>query len=197
MKLELFILGITAFLIYNTLHDGIYIKNIFKYKKYYQIGFYCIAGFSLYLLLKRDPIRLKKMLLNSNDMIKYLPIDKNSMDMISPIIDFTNSNNSFMKNLNDELDEENPNITFVGNNNVGGNMNKPTKRSVSETKKKFVASSQDWKCGRCGDKLTHTFEVDHKISLQYGGSNDVSNLISLCCACHREKTALEKMNHEN
>ena len=133
------------------------------------------------------------MLLNSNEMIKYLPIDKNSMDMISPIIDFTNSNNSFMTSLNGELDEEHANITFTGGN--GGS--KPVKRSLSETKKKYVAASQDWKCKRCKSKLSAYFEVDHIVSLQYGGNNNVENLSALCSECHRSKTALEKMNHEN
>jgi 5-methylcytosine-specific restriction endonuclease McrA len=68
-----------------------------------------------------------------------------------------------------------------------------TKRSVSETKKKYVASMQDWKCGQCKKKLTHTFEVDHKIRLEHGGGNDVSNLVALCRECHGEKTAMENM----
>ena len=42
-----------------------------------------------------------------------------------------------------------------------------TKRSVSETKKKYVASQQNWKCIDCGEQLSHTFEVDHKIDLQF------------------------------
>ena len=72
-------------------------------------------------------------------------------------------------------------------------MLKPVKRSVSETKKKYVASMQDWKCGQCNKKLTHTFEVDHKIRLDHGGGNDVTNLVALCRECHGEKTAMENM----
>jgi len=68
-----------------------------------------------------------------------------------------------------------------------------TKRSVSETKKKFVAYSQDWKCGKCHTGLDHTFEIDHKMRLEYGGSNDVDNLIALCRNCHGKKTANENM----
>ena len=68
-----------------------------------------------------------------------------------------------------------------------------TKRSVSETKKKYVAANQDWKCGHCKSQLDHTFEVDHKIRLEYGGGNDVQNLIALCRNCHGKKTASENM----
>ena len=68
-----------------------------------------------------------------------------------------------------------------------------SKRSVSETKKKYVAANQDWKCGHCDSQLDHTFEIDHKIRLEYGGGNDVQNLIALCRNCHGKKTASENM----
>ena len=199
MKLELAFLAIVVFFIYNTLHDGIYIKNIFKYKKHFQIAVICIIGFSLYLLFKRDPLRLKKILLSSTNMIKYMPIDKNSMDLISPIIDFSNSDKSFMNDLNESLHENYSHANVLNGlsnsntNNTGNANNKSTKRSVSETKKKYVAASQDWICKRCNNKLNAYFEVDHVIRLQNGGSNEVANLVALCPGCHREKSALETM----
>jgi hypothetical protein len=67
------------------------------------------------------------------------------------------------------------------------------KRSVSETKKKYVAAQQGWKCGDCGNQLTAWFEVDHKIRLEYGGSNHIDNLVALCRDCHGEKTAIENL----
>jgi 5-methylcytosine-specific restriction endonuclease McrA len=67
------------------------------------------------------------------------------------------------------------------------------KRCVSETKKKYVASQQQWKCNKCASQLTHTFEVDHKIDLRYGGTNHVSNLVALCRNCHGEKTMQDKL----
>ena len=63
-----------------------------------------------------------------------------------------------------------------------------TKRSVSETKKKYVASQQNWKCKKCNNQLNATFEVDHVIELNAGGSNHVSNLEALCRECHGKKT---------
>ena len=68
-----------------------------------------------------------------------------------------------------------------------------TKRSVSETKKKYVASSQGWKCSTCGVQLPASFEVDHKIRLEHGGSNEVSNLHAQCRNCHGEKTTMENL----
>jgi 5-methylcytosine-specific restriction endonuclease McrA len=67
------------------------------------------------------------------------------------------------------------------------------KRSVSETKKKFVASRQGWKCGDCQQQLNAWFEVDHKVRLEYGGSNHIDNLVALCRDCHGEKTSMENL----
>ena len=70
---------------------------------------------------------------------------------------------------------------------------KATKRSVSETKKKYVAAQQGWKCGNCTKQLPAWFEVDHKIRLEHGGSNHIDNLVALCRDCHGEKTAMENL----
>ena len=71
---------------------------------------------------------------------------------------------------------------------------KGTKRSVGETKKKYVASKQSWKCGDCQEELTAWFEVDHTVRLEDGGGNDVDNLVALCRNCHGKKTAFENMS---
>jgi 5-methylcytosine-specific restriction endonuclease McrA len=85
-------------------------------------------------------------------------------------------------------------ILSSGKTMKGGSGNaKSTKRSVSETKKKYVASMQDWKCGDCRQKLNAWFEVDHKTRLEYGGGNEVDNLVALCRNCHGKKTAFENM----
>jgi len=193
MKLELIILGITGFLIYNAYHDGKYSKFLTSYKKYYKMAIIGILGISLYLLLKRNPTQSKKMLLYTNNLIKYMPIDKNTVDMISPIFDLTSkTENNFMAGLNGfQNPNQNQDLSIRQRLQLSGQ--KATKRSVSETKKKYVASIQDWKCGHCNNKLTHTFEVDHKVRLEHGGGNDPSNLVALCRECHGQKTASENM----
>ena len=65
-----------------------------------------------------------------------------------------------------------------------------SKRSVSETKKKYVAAQQGWKCGDCQRQLPAWFEVDHVIALEHGGSNHVDHLVALCRDCHGKKTAM-------
>ena len=177
---------------YNIYHGNKYSKVLLSYKKYYQMIIIAIVAFSIYMLARRDPTKSKQMLLYANNMIKYMPIDKSSMSIISPIFDFTGTNKGFMEEINSNIDNRyNP---IIPPNPLGINSNrKATKRSVSETKKKYVAYMQDWKCTNCGDKLTHTFEIDHKIRLEHGGGNDVSNLVALCRECHGQKTAMENM----
>ena len=191
MRLEIFVLGLTAFFVYNAYTDGKYTKMMLSFKKYYKMIFYVLLGVGIYVLLKRNPNKGRNMLLCANNLVKFLPIDKNSMDMLSPIIDFTSANedSSFMESVN--CINSNPGFSkekVMMNSGKNG-----TKRSVSETKKKYVASNQDWKCGNCQSQLDHTFEIDHKVRLEYGGGNDVQNLIALCRNCHGKKTASENM----
>jgi hypothetical protein len=196
MRLEIFILGLTAFFVYNAYADGKYTKMLMSFKKYYKMIFYVLLGVGIYILLKRNPNQGRNMLLYANNVVKFMPIDKTSMDMLSPIIDFTSKNNEedecFMESFNG-MDNSRMNPGFCGERRIISSGKGGTKRSVSETKKKYVASSQDWKCGHCKQQLDHTFEIDHRIRLEYGGGNDVQNLIALCRNCHGKKTANENM----
>lgn len=195
MRLEIFVIGITAFFIYNAYTDGKYTKILLSFKKYYKMIFYTALGIGIYILLKRNPSQGRNMLLYANNMVKFMPIDKTSMDMLSPIIDYTSNDSegrSFMESLN-ELDPSNLGSGFSSEQRMMNSGKNGTKRSVSETKKKYVASSQEWKCGNCKQQLDHTFEIDHKLRLEYGGGNEVQNLIALCRNCHGRKTASENM----
>jgi 5-methylcytosine-specific restriction endonuclease McrA len=195
MKTEFIIIIITACIIYNIYTDGKYSKWYYIWKKEIQMAIVGLIGLSLYLVFKRNPSQCKNILLHANNVVKYLPIDKSTMGMISPILDFTSSNKvPFMDEMNSRL---NPNhqYNFTPSNITQDSTGpvKATKRSVSETKKKYVASIQNWKCGECQKQLNAWFEVDHKVRLEYGGSNEVNNLVALCRECHGQKTAMENM----
>jgi len=205
MKLELlFIVGV-AFIILNIMHNGKYIKMIYSYKQYFRIGFIIVLAIIFYLMIKRNPKNCKGLLLHANNLVKFMPIDRASMDMISPIIDFTTQDGSsgLMNSMNSAMQGgSGQGGSGQGGSGQGGSMNNQggygsgqriVKRSVSETKKKYVASNQNWKCGHCGKQLNAWFEVDHKMRLDQGGSNEVQNLVALCRECHGEKTAKENM----
>jgi 5-methylcytosine-specific restriction endonuclease McrA len=52
-----------------------------------------------------------------------------------------------------------------------------------------IAFKQEYKCFICQNLLKpRLFQIDHKIPLCLGGSNDSENLQALCLNCHAEKT---------
>lgn len=172
MRIGLAIIIITIFLLINTYHDGYYTKFFSINKKYFQMFSIGFIGFSLYLLIKKKPKETKEILSYANKFIKYIPIDKTSKSFIGPVLDFTSSNTTSPPQMKRMM-------------HSGLNT---TKRSVSETKKKYIASQQNWKCKKCNNQLKATFEIDHVMELNAGGTNHVSNLEALCRECHGQKT---------
>ena len=85
MRLELLILIITGFFILNIYQDGKYIALLKTWKKYYQMAFYAFLGISLYIFVKKYPKEGTNLFTHANKFIKYLPIDKDSADMINPL----------------------------------------------------------------------------------------------------------------
>lgn len=199
MRLELFIILITGFIIANIYTDGKYYKMILEGKKYIQMAGVAFAALMIYILFKKNPFRAKQIVAASNEYLKYLPIDKSTSNMISPILDFTskqnfsNQSNMYTNGYTQSILTMPDQYEVRGENRISQSGKKSTKRSVSETKKKFVASRQDWKCGDCQNKLTAWFEVDHKVRLEYGGSNHIDNLVALCRECHGKKTTMENL----
>jgi len=212
MRIEIILFLITAFLVANVYTDGKYYKLLLSWKKYYQMAGIVLGAFVLYWLLKKNPKRANDMIRTSHEYLKYLPIDHTTSSFISPILDFT-ARQSYGEAVaggaiagaatsNPILNLFNPGPSYAEKRILesGGGyvpeQSRPvvkTKRSVSETKKKFVASKQNWKCGDCGEQLSAWFEVDHKIRLEYGGSNHIDNLVALCRECHGKKTTIENL----
>lgn len=191
MRIEIWILLATAFFVYDTYHEGKYLKMLMSYKKYYTMMFYAVVGIGIVLLMKRNPSNCKQLLSNANNLVKYMPIDKSSMALFSPIFDLTN--NSSNGNFGIGNFGNNGNNSQTQTQDFNRATSTSNKRSVSETKKKYVAANQEWKCGHCNNQLDHTYEIDHKVRLEYGGGNDVDNLVALCRNCHGKKTASENM----
>jgi len=200
MRIELILFFITIFIVANIYTDGKFLRLAMSWKKYYQMAGVVVGAFILYWLIKKNPSQANQIIMGSNDYLKYLPVDRNTADMISPILDFTAKQNYYGAQ---DGGVRHPTIPILQNTSNARQANseqrlmnsgkKPTKRSVSETKKKFVAARQNWRCGGCNNQLTAWFEVDHKIRLEYGGSNHVDNLVALCRECHGEKTTIENL----
>lgn len=179
MKIELLFLLGALFFVVDSVKDNKYTKSILHYKKHMKIAGVLFGILSLYLFVKRNPTESTSMMGHLNGMIRYMPIDKESKDLLTPL---------FAQNTTRAVD---PRLMKSGlvDETVGG----ATVRSVSGTKKKYVAANQDWKCGSCNQKLDAWFEVDHKVRLADGGSNHIDNLVALCRNCHGKKTLLENL----
>ena len=170
MKVELLVFAVTAFFVANAYYDGEYIAYLKKGKKYYKMAGIAFAGLSAYLFIRKNPEQTGDLLTSAAGVVRQLPVDHGPLSDYLP---------------NELVRQVGPTIRNQPSHRV--------KRSVSETKKKFVASAQNWKCADCGDKLSAWFEIDHNTRLDRGGGNDVRNLVALCRNCHGKKTAMENM----
>jgi hypothetical protein len=205
MRIEILIFAVAAFLMANVYTEGKYMKILQSGKKYYQMAGIAFVALMLYILIKRNPARAQDIMSTTNDYIKYLPIDKGTTSIISPILDFTSKHNfvngQYTSIDGGDYDSYNHPIIAMpktptqnsAEQRITNSGKKATKRSVSETKKKFVASRQNWKCGDCQTQLNAWFEVDHIKRLEYGGSNHIDNLVALCRECHGKKTTIENL----
>ena len=215
MRIEIILFLIAAAVMANIYTEGKLVRSLSKYKKYYQMAGVAFAALAMYVLFKKNPDRARDIVFTSNEYLKYMPVDKNASSILNPILDFTSkysggvaagsaaySSDSAYPILNlggsggggTRQSYAEARITKSGVPVIGGGAEPvKTKRSVSETKKKYVAAQQGWKCGNCTKQLPAWFEVDHKIRLEHGGSNHIDNLVALCRDCHGEKTAMENL----
>ena len=180
MRIELWIFFITIAILYDTYHNHIYSKKLFLYKKYIKIITIATLALCFYFFIKKNPADTCNILNNVNNCIKYLPIDKTTGNMIM-------TGSTLLMGKSQVNPDVNNTQTVIQSNDTDTKM--IMKRSVSETKKKYVAYSQGWTCNFCNKVLDHTYEIDHKVELRNGGTNETTNLVALCAGCHRLKTA--------
>ena len=168
MKMLLFL--VCVFAIANIYYDGEIVKKLSAFTKYYKMAGVAFAGLSIYLAMRRGTGERRELVKSITDMLAILPIDKETTALFLP-------------------NDLHTRVEHSGKNS--------SRRSVSETKKKYVAASQQWKCGMCNKPLSAWFEVDHRTSLHEGGNNHIDNLVALCRECHGQKTALQKLSSED
>ena len=76
----------------------------------------------------------------------------------------------------------------------GSNGGTKEKRNVTNAMKKIIGANYQWKCAGCKTMLDEGYQVDHKIPLFKGGSNEIDNLQPLCGTCHNKKSIRERIN---
>ena len=211
VKAEYIVFLVAAFLIVNTYYDGHLTKMFQSNQKWIKMATFGFVGLSLFIFLRRNPENSRQLMYHANDIIKYMPISKGTADMITPFFDMTGgppgvppphdggaTGGAIGRAMSSAMGARTaPNIaqpSFGGGSaserRILNSGKGSSKRSVSETKKKYVAAQQGWKCGDCQRQLPAWFEVDHVIALEHGGSNHVDNLVALCRDCHGKKTAM-------
>ena len=147
MRPELWVLIVAGFFAVNAYYDNKYLKILKSWKKYYQMAGIAFVGISSYAYIKKFPEKSHGFIHNANGFIKHLPIDSDAGDFLSPMLDLTKKSffgpatNVDYKDTNQQIPPQQKRMMASGKNS--------NKRSVSETKKKYVASIQDWKCGNC------------------------------------------------
>ena len=185
MKIIILVLCIILLYIFNEYHQNKIFT--FFYKIYYHRKFIClIIPIILFCL---NPELLKKLYLFFQD-IDNKPTYSSMTNLMNDYYLTKNNNNKMQYKPN--FNNNNINNTSVQNNSINNNITK-VKRKVSESKKKYIASNQKWRCAHCTNLLDNTYEVDHIIALYRGGTNELDNLEALCRNCHGKKTFKEKM----
>ena len=68
-------------------------------------------------------------------------------------------------------------------------MSKTPRIPIPPEVRKYVFQRDKYQCQSCGKtKLETQLTIDHIIPLARGGSNDISNLHTLCFTCNQKKT---------
>ena len=196
MKIEIILFVILVIILLNIYYDGKILDIFLKlkgYEKYFKMVLIFFIFFCIYLYLKKNPNNKREFFKSATGYIKYLPVDRKITSSLEPFIDFvsksseisTQNNVNNFNNTNNNLSKQQMRLLTSGG--------KSNKRCVSETKKKYIAANQNWRCKHCSKQLPAWFEVDHVLKLEYGGSNSIENLEALCRDCHGKKTALENL----
>ena len=184
MKSGLLIFMVTVFFLVDAHEDGKYLAMLRSWKKYYKMGAIALAGVSVYAFLRKNPEGTRGLLADGAQLLKFVPMDRTTASILGPLLGATSNRGQA------RIESSGGPATYGGG---APQQTGTTRRSVSETKKKYVAAQQGWKCGGCQKSLPAWFEVDHQVRLDAGGSNHVSNLVAMCRDCHGKKTALENM----
>ena len=70
-------------------------------------------------------------------------------------------------------------------------MKKTPRIKIPKSVRNYVFHRDNYQCQSCGKKEQETqLNIDHIIPLAKGGSNDISNLQTLCQTCNQQKNII-------
>ena len=100
MKLEITLLLVTGAIVANIYYDGKFLKKLNDYKKYYKMVSICFISLCFYLFIKKDPRQGQQLMQHGSNYIKFLPIDKQSADLLTPFLKMNTM--QYRNNYNEE-----------------------------------------------------------------------------------------------
>ncbi len=183
------VIAICAVVIGDILTGGALQRKAFTFKRYGQAAMIALVGLGVLVLVNRPGADKMGMMQTASNVVSAMPTSATTSLLQSGI--------GFMGGHAATLT---PSPTHMGGGRLGGRAGADPgavtvpKRSVSDARKKVVAAGQGWTCAHCHETLEASYEVDHVIELQDGGTNDVSNLMALCRNCHGRKTLDQRLS---
>jgi len=66
---------------------------------------------------------------------------------------------------------------------------KPSRKAIPKKLREQVKAKYDHHCGYCGEK-PEKLQIDHIRAIEYGGTDDIENLMPSCFACNNYKNVL-------
>lgn len=180
IRRSLLVVAICGILMADVLTGGALQRRVLSWKRYGQAAMIALVGLGLLLLVNKPGADKMSMMHTATGIVSALPSSATTQ-LISSGLGYMHDSPAPQAS------------TPVG---MGSLVAQPTrvKRSVSEARKRAVAAQQDWRCAGCAEMLEATYEVDHVIELQDGGTNEIENLTALCRNCHGRKTLDQRLN---
>lgn len=181
LRRSLLVVVICAILMGDVLTGGAFQRRVLSWKRYGQAAMIALVGLGLLLLVNKPGADKMSMAQTATGIVSALPSSATTQ-LISTGLGFVHSSPT-------------PQASLIATElTPSGTSPTRVKRSVSEARKRAVAARQDWRCASCAEMLEATYEVDHVIELQDGGSNEMENLTALCRNCHGRKTLDQRLN---
>lgn len=206
VRRSLLVIAVCGVLIADVATGGGLQRRVHLLKKYGQVAMIALVGLGLLLLVNRPGADNMSMVQTATGVVSAMPSSATTQ-FIQGGLGYLGGGTSWMQDdgsgfgLSGGLGGGTGGIGSGGSGSVGGGaggsgMGGYIRRSVSEARKKAVAAGQNWCCAHCGDMLEATYEVDHVVELQDGGTNELDNLMALCRNCHGRKTLNQRLERQ-
>jgi len=118
---------------------------------------------------------------------------KTEQIIIPPILVVPSQQQMIIEKMQHEINKMKEELQIIKNKKATPPLQKSRdirKKITKETRKEIV-DEQENTCGKCKEKLSSCFQMDHIVGIQFGGTNEKSNLMALCCECHAKKSIAE------